>query len=44
VHHKVLVTDADTAAFQLDFVTPRFQYPRVAPLMAASIASIRRVE
>lgn len=44
VHHKVLVTDADTAAFQLDFVTPRFQYPRVAPLMAASIASIQRVE
>ncbi len=45
VHHKVLMLgDADTAAVQFDFVTPRFQYPRIAPLIEASVASIQRVE
>lgn len=45
VHHKVLmIEDTDTTAVQFDFVTPRFQYPRIAPLIAASVASIRRAE
>ncbi len=45
VHHKVLMLgDANTAAVQFDFVTPRFQYPRIAPLIEASVASIRQLQ
>lgn len=44
VHHKVLMTDTDTTAVQFDFVTPRFQYPRIVSLIEASVASIRRGE
>jgi len=45
VHHKVLMVDAaGTVAIQFDFVTPRFQYPRIAPLIEASVASIQRTE
>ena len=45
VHHKVLMPGAvETTAVQFDFVTPRFQYPRIAPLIAASVASVQRAK
>ena len=45
VHHKVLMPGAvETTAVQFDFVTPRFQYPRMAPLIAASVASVQRAK
>jgi hypothetical protein len=44
VHHKVLMRSDDGSAVQFGYVTPRFQYPRIAPLIAASVASIQRAE
>lgn len=41
VHHKVLVGPPGSEAIQFDYVVPRFQYPRIAPLIGASVASVQ---
>lgn len=42
VHHKVLVGPPGREAVQFDYVVPRIQYPRAAPLIGASIASVQK--
>lgn len=44
VHHKLLWMGPDGPTVQFDYVTPRYQYPRIVPLIDASAASIQRVE